>query len=153
MANNDIWTSVRNIALTMTVLSALFFVLNIGVGETYTVITSPADAAVETRDAYGGSIDFIERIGTLGMITIAMGPAGLAAVKARGNGSKVIDQVVQYSLPIVALIAAVNSTDMVTEVIQGDRVWDNFTDAENSWALGNAAALVAALAGWFKGRQ
>lgn len=149
----DLWTQVRNIALTMTVLSALFFVLNIGVGETYNVIVSPEDVDVATEAAYGGSVDFIERIGTLGMVVIALGPAGLAAVKARGNGSKVIDQMVQYSLPIVALIAAVNSTDMVTEVIQGDRIWDNFSDAENSWALGNAAALVAGIAGWLKGRQ
>jgi len=149
----DLWTQVRNIALTMTVLSAIFFVLNIGVGETYNVIVSPEDVDAATEAAYGGSVDFIERIGTLGMVVIALGPAGLAAVKARGNGSKVIDQMVQYSLPIVALIAAVNSTDMVTEVIQGDRIWDNFSDAENSWALGNAAALVAGIAGWLKGRQ
>lgn len=150
---SDLWTQVRNVALTVTVLSAIFFVLNIGVGETYDVITDPANTDATTQAAYGGSIDFIERIGTLGMVVIALGPAGFAGIKARGNGSKVIDQVVQYSLPIVALIAAVNSTDMVMEILSGDRVWANFTDAENSWALGNAAAVVAGFTAWLKSRN
>ncbi len=150
---SSLWTQIRNVALTVTVLSAIFFVLQIGVGETYNVITDPADADATTRAAYGGSIDFVERIGTLGMVVIALGPAGLAAVSARGNGSKLIDQVVQYSLPIVAIIAAVNSTDMVMEILSGDRVWDSFTDEENAWALGNAAAVVAGITGWLRMRN
>lgn len=150
---SDLWTQIRNVALTVTVLSALFFVLSIGVGETYQVITDPVNADTNTTAAYGGSIDFVERIGTLGMVVIALGPAGLAAVKARGNGSRIIDQMVQYSLPIVAVIAAVNSTDMVMEILSGDRVWDSFTDSENAWALGNAAAVVAGITGWLRTRN
>ncbi len=114
---------------------------------------SPVNADTNTTAAYGGSIDFVERIGTLGMVVIALGPAGLAAVKARGNGSRIIDQMVQYSLPIVAVIAAVNSTDMVMEILSGDRVWDSFTDSENAWALGNAAAVVAGITGWLRTRN
>lgn len=157
---SDLWTQIRNVALTVTVLSAVFFVLSIGVGETYSVIVEPTDSDtgisnlnMSTLDAYGGSVDFVERIGTLGMVVIALGPAGLAAIKARGNGSKLIDQTVQYALPIVALIAAVNSTDMIMEIISGDRVWDNFTDSQNSWALGNAAAVVAGITGWLRMRN
>lgn len=150
---------IRNIALTVTVLSALFFVLSIGVGETYDVIVNPTDDAglsnleADTLAAYGGSVDFVERIGTLGMVVIALGPAGLAAFKRSGNGSRIIDQVVQYALPIVAVIAAVNMTDSVMDILQGDRVWDSFSDESNAWNLGNAAAVVAGITAWLNSRQ
>jgi hypothetical protein len=169
--DKDLWTQVRNVALTITVLSALFFVFSVGVGQTYGVITDPAqieaDAALlvssptnetyieadATVATYGGSIDFVERIATVGMVLIVLGPLGLGALKARGNGSKVVDQTIMYSLPIVALIASVTMTDMMMEVIQGDRVWSNFTDSQNAWALGNAGALVAGITGWLKSRN
>ena len=150
---------IRNIALTVTVLSALFFVLSIGIGETYDVIVNPTDDTgasnleAETLDAYGGTVDFIERVGTLGMVVIALGPAGLAAFKRNGNGSKIIDQVVQYALPIVAVIAAVNMTDSVMDILQGDRVWDSFSDESNAWNLGNAAAVVAGITAWLNSRN
>lgn len=150
---STVWTQIRNVALTITVLSAFFFVLNIGVGETYNVIADPSDASAATNATYGGNIDFTERIGTLGMVIVALGPAGLGAIAARGNGARAVDTAVQYALPIVALLAAVNMTDTVIETIQGDRVWDNFTDAENSWVLGNAAALVAGVTGWLRMRN
>lgn len=156
---SSLWMQIRNIALTVTVLSALFFVLSIGIGETYDVIVNPTDDAgasnleAETLAAYGGSVDFIERVGTLGMVVIALGPAGLAAFKSRGNGSKIIDQVVQYALPIVAVIAAVNMTDSVMDILQGDRVWDSFSDESNAWNLGNAAAVVAGITAWLNSRN
>lgn len=127
--------------------------LTVGIGETYSVIADPDEASAATNATYGGSIDFTERIGTLGMVVITLGPAGLGAIAARGNGARAVDQAVQYALPIVALLAAVNMTDTVLEVIQGDRIWDNFTDAENSWVLGNAAALVAGVTGWLRMRN
>ena len=136
---SELYKQVRNISATVLVLSALFFVLSIGIGTTYDVVFDPdqvvEDAAgltgqsnetiadaTEALDAFGGSIDFVERIGTLGMVVIALSPLGLGAVKARGNGSKVIDQTVQYALPIVALIAFVQMSDVIMEVINGDRV-------------------------------
>ena len=169
--SKDMWSNIRNVALTITVLSALFFVFSIGVGETYGVLVDPATTeanaallptaptnetyidAAATVDAYGGSIDFVERIATLGMALIIVGPLGLGAVKARGNGTKVVDNAVQFALPIVAIIAAVTMTDMVTEIIQGDRIWANFTDAQNAWALGNAGAFVGGVSGWLKSRN
>ena len=156
---SSLWMQIRNIALTVTVLSALFFVLSIGIGETYDVIVNPTDDTgasnleAETLDAYGGTVDFIERVGTLGMVVIALGPAGLAAFKRNGNGSKIIDQVVQYALPIVAVIAAVNMTDSVMDILQGDRVWDSFSDESNAWNLGNAAAVVAGITAWLNSRN
>jgi hypothetical protein len=168
---SDLYKQVRNISATVLVLSALFFVLSIGIGTTYDVIFDPeqveADAANLSTDptnetfinadealtAFGGDIDFVERIGTLGMVVIALSPLGLGAVKYRGNGSKVIDQTVQYALPIVALIAFVQMSDTVMEVINGDRVWENFSDAANAWILGNTAALVAGIFGFLMNRN
>lgn len=167
---SDLYKQVRNISGTVLVLSALFFVLSIGIGTTYDVVFDPEqvveDAAGMTGqsnetiidandalDAFGGSIDFVERIGTLGMVVIALSPLGLGAVKARGNGSRVIDQTVQYALPIVALIAFVQMSDVIMEVINGDRVWENFGDAANAWVLGNTAALVAGIFGFLQSRN
>jgi len=168
---SDLWKQIRNISATVLVLSAVFFVLSIGLGTTYDVIFDPeqvdADAAVlatdptnstgldaqEALDAFGGNIDFVERIGVLGMVLIALSPLGLGAIKYRGNGAKVIDQAVQYAVPIVALIAFVTMSDTVMEVINGDRVWENFGDATNAWILGNTAALVAGISSFLRGRQ
>ena len=167
---SDLYKQVRNISATVLVLSALFFVLSIGIGTTYDVVFDPdqvvedaagltgqsnetIEDANEALDAFGGSIDFVERIGTLGMVVIALSPLGLGAVKARGNGSKVIDQTVQYALPIVALIAFVQMSDVIMEVINGDRVWENFTDAANAWVLGNTAALIAGIFGFLQSRD
>lgn len=168
---SDLWKQVRNISATVLVLSAVFFVLSIGIGTTYDVVFDPEqvdmDAAAlaadptnetamdaqEALDAFGGQIDFVERIGVLGMVLIALSPLGLGAIKYRGNGAKVIDQAVQYAVPIVALIAFVTMSDTVMEVINGDRVWENFGDATNAWILGNTAALVSGIAAFLKGRQ
>ena len=167
---SDLYKQVRNISATVLVLSALFFVLSIGIGTTYDVVFDPdqvvedaagltgqsnetIEDATEALDAFGGSIDFVERIGTLGMVVIALSPLGLGAIKARGNGSKVIDQTVQYALPIVALIAFVQMSDVIMEVINGDRVWENFTDAANAWVLGNTAALIAGIFGFLQSRN
>ena len=167
---SDLYKQVRNISATVLVLSALFFVLSIGIGTTYDVVFDPdqvvedaagltgqsnetIEDANEALDAFGGSIDFVERIGTLGMVVIALSPLGLGAVKMRGNGSKVIDQTVQYALPIVALIAFVQMSDVIMEVINGDRVWENFSDAANAWVLGNTAALIAGIFGFLQSRN
>jgi hypothetical protein len=166
----DLWTQVRNIAGTVTVLSALFFVLTVGFGSTYDIVFDPdqitTDAnilatdptnetgldAQATLDAFGGDINFVERIGVLGMVLIVLSPIGLGAVKYRGNGAKVIDQAIQYAMPIVALIAFVTLGDTIMEVINGDRVWENFGDAQNAWVLGNSGALVGGLASFLRGR-
>lgn len=168
---SDLWKQVRNISATVLVLSALFYVLSIGIGTTYDVVFDPEEVennaaalsadptnetlidAAEALDSFGGQIDFVERIGVLGMVVIALSPLGLGAVKYRGNGSKVIDQTVQYALPIVALIAFVTMSDTVMEVINGDRVWENFGDATNAWILGNTAALVSGIAAFLQGRN
>ena len=39
------------------------------------------------------------------------------------------------------------------EVINGDRVWENFTDAANAWVLGNTAALIAGIFGFLQSRN
>ena len=167
---SDLYKQVRNISGTVLVLSALFFVLTIGLGTTYDVIFDPdqvvedaagltgqsnetIEDAAAALDAFGGSIDFVERIGTLGMVVIVLSPLGLGAVKMRGNGSKVIDQTVQYALPIVALIAFVQLSDAIMEVINGDRVWENFSDAANAWILGNTAALISGIFGFLAMRN
>lgn len=166
-----LWTQIRNLSATVLVLSALFFVLSIGLGTTYDVVFDPdtveANAlalstdptnqtlidASEAVDAFGGDIDFVERIGVIGMVLIALSPLGLGAVKYRGNGAKIIDQAVQYAVPIVALIAFITLSDATMQVINGDRVWENFNDASNAWILGNTMAIVSGVASFLKGRE
>lgn len=166
-----LWTQIRNLSATVLVLSALFFVLSIGLGTTYDVVfdpdmveqnalnlsTDPTNQTLidanEAVDAFGGDIDFVERIGVLGMVLIALSPLGLGAVKYRGNGAKIIDQAVQYAVPIVALIAFITLSDATMEVINGDRVWENFNDASNAWILGNTMAIVSGIASFLKGRE
>ena len=80
------------------------------------------------------------------MVLIAVSPVGLGLLKTRGNGARIIDQAVQYAMPIVALIAFITLGDTIMEVINGDRVWENFGDSQNAWILGNTGALVAGIA-------
>ena len=103
---SDLYKQVRNISATVLVLSALFFVLSIGLGTTYDVIFDPEEVstnaaalandptndtyqnAADALTAFGGQIDFVERIGTLGMVVIVLSPLGLGAVSYRNNGSR-----------------------------------------------------------------
>tara|TARA_B100000683_G_C12246050_1_gene455362 strand:- start:165 stop:674 length:510 start_codon:yes stop_codon:yes gene_type:complete len=167
----DLWKQVRNLAATVTVISALFFVLSVGIGTTYDVLTDPelvemnaaqfqnglvndtTTDAMDAVDAFGGDIDFVERIGLLGMVLIAASPVGLGLLKTRGNGARIIDQAVQYAMPIVALIAFITLGDTIMEVINGDRVWENFGDSQNAWILGNTGALVAGIAAFLNMRD
>ena len=74
---SDLYKQVRNISSTVLVLSALFFVLSIGIGTTYDVVFDPdqvvedaagltgqsnetIENAGEALDAFGGTIDFVE---------------------------------------------------------------------------------------------
>ena len=56
-------------------------------------------------------------------------------------------------MPIVALIAFITLGDTIMEVINGDRVWENFGDSQNAWILGNTGALVAGIASFLNMRD
>ena len=56
----DLWKQVRNLAATVTVISALFFVLSVGIGTTCDVLTDPelveANAAQFTSHKNGAML-------------------------------------------------------------------------------------------------
>ena len=148
----DTWSSIGKVAISLAVVASVWFVLEIGLGETYTAITDPTGASAATQTAFGGSIDFVERIATFAMGMVVLGPLGVGALKASRTNPEVVNTAIKFALPIAGLICVVTMTDTLTEFIQGDRVWANFNDAQNAWALAMCSAAVAGIASFIRNR-
>lgn len=52
----DLWKQVRKLAATVTVISALFFVLSVGIGTTYDVLTDPELVEMNAAQFTNGAI-------------------------------------------------------------------------------------------------
>lgn len=146
---------IKNLAVAVAVLSGLFMALNIGIGEAAQVVINPNDPAnplnASTLTVYGGNVDFVDRIATLGVFTTILGTAGLGILTSRNSGSlPFIDTLVKYMPMILGLIAFTAFSTEVFDIIQGDRVWSNFDDATNAYMLFLASSFVAGLVSLLK---
>lgn len=148
----NIYTQVSQVAVALTVIASAWFALEVGLGEVYAAITDPTSVSAATNQAYGGSVDFIERIGTFCLALVALGTSGAGMLSIQRGNPQIVNTALRYSMPIAGLICAVTMTDTLTEFIQGDRVWANFTDAENSWVLAMCSAAVAGVANILRNR-
>ena len=138
---------VKNIATALAVIGGLWMALSIGVGEAVQVVVDPADPAnpldANTTAAYGGSVDFIDRIATAGVFVTILGAAGLGLLTTSSNNPPFVNTVVRYAPVIIGLIAFTAFSDSVFELISGDRVWENYTDGANAYMLFLASSMVA----------
>ena len=142
-------TQVKSIALTIAVLSGLFMaVVGIGLGEAVQVVLDPNDPGnpldANTTAVFGPTgPDFVDRIAVLGVFTTILGGAGLGLLGQSKNNLPFINNTIKWMPIVVGLIAFTAFSTEVFDVIQGNRVWADYSDATNSYILFLASSMVA----------
>lgn len=145
---------VKQIATALAIIGGIFMALSLGLGEVTQVIVDPADPSnpldANTTAAYGGSVDFIDRIATAGVVVTLLGSAGFGLLVTSSNNPPFVNTIVRYAPVIIGLIAFTAFSDQVFELIQGDRAWDTYGNGANGYILFLASSMVAGLVSLLK---
>jgi uncharacterized membrane protein len=140
---------VKNIAVALAIVGGLWMALSLGVGEAVQVVIDPADPLnpldSNTTAAYGGSVDFIDRIATAGVFVTLLGSAGFGILTTSNKNPPFINTLVKYTPVIIGLIAFTAFSTEAFELISGDRVWANYSDATNGYILFLTSMMVAGI--------
>lgn len=140
---------IATIATAVAVLSALWMALTIGIGEAAMVVLDPNDVEnpldANTTAVFGGQVDFIDRVAVLGVFVTILGGAGLGILRPSTDLPPFVNTIVRVMPAIIGLVAFTAFSTEVFEIIQGDRVWENYSDGTNSYMLFLAASFVAGL--------
>tara|TARA_B110000444_G_scaffold251959_1_gene280569 strand:+ start:384 stop:848 length:465 start_codon:yes stop_codon:yes gene_type:complete len=138
---------VKQIAMALAVIGGLWMALSIGVGEAVQVVVDPNDVenplAADTLAAFGGSVDFVDRIATAGVFVTLLGSSGLAIIGISSGNPPFINTTLRYAPVIIGLIAFTAFSDSTWELISGDRTWGDFSDGANAYILFLASSMVA----------
>lgn len=140
---------VKNIAVALAIVGGLWMALSLGIGEAVQVVIDPADTAnpldANTTAAYGGQVDFIDRIATAGVFVVLLGSAGFGLLTTSGGNPPFVNTLIRYTPVIVGLIAFTAFSTEAFELISGDRDWASYSDATNGYILFLTSMMVAGL--------
>ena len=142
-------SQIKQISLAVAFIAGLFMAYQIGFGEAASVVLDPDGTTQATKDVFGGTISILDRLAVLGVWLTVLGSAGLSIIP-RTTSYPAINTLQRYMIPIVGLISFVAFWDQTVEIINGNRVWANYDDATNSYALFLAASFVAAVVDFFR---
>ena len=143
-------TQVKNIAMTVAVLSGIVMALTIGIGEAAQVVINPNSLEnpldPNTSAVFGPSgPDFVDRVAVLGVFVTILGGAGLGIITPSSSNPVFINNLLRQMQVVVGLVAFTAFSTEVFDIIQGNRDWSLYTDAVNSYMLFLASSFVAGL--------
>jgi hypothetical protein len=145
---------VGTIATAVAVLASIWMALSVGIGEASQVVIDPNDPenplSADTLAVFGGQVDFVDRIAVLGVFTTILGAAGLGILRPNGDLPPFANTLIRYMPVIVGLVAFSAFSTEVFEIVQGDRVWGDYSDGTNSYMLFLTASFIAGLASLLK---
>lgn len=140
---------VKNVAMALAIVGGLWMALSLGIGEAVSVVVDPNDPAdplnQTTLDAYGGQIDFIDRIATAGVFVVLLGSAGFGLLTTSSGNPPFVNTLIRYTPVIVGLIAFTAFSTEAFELISGDRDWGSYSDATNGYILFLSSMMVAGI--------
>ncbi len=133
----------------LSVVGAIWFTLEIGISEIVQVLRDSTLVSAGTLVGYGGGIDFVDKIVTFSIIATVVGSAGLG-IYTTSTGSPKVLRMVEKNLPyIIGLVGMVGFWDIALELLQGNRTWSGYTDAENAYALFVSTGMAAGVLTFF----
>jgi len=141
-------TLFKNLAAVLTVLAVLgagWTVLEIGIGESWEIVTSPDEVTAETNATFDGDVGFLDRVMVFAAFATLIGPAGLGIYVAGRNDPEAIKTLQAYLPWIIGVVGIVGFSDLVFDTIMGDRDWDAATSAQNAYALFVATASASGI--------
>ena len=134
-SNKDITKQASTIMSLLSVVAAIWFTLEVGFGEVVQVLRDSNLVQAPTLAAYSGGIDFVDKVVTFTILATIVGGAGLG-IYTTSSGSPSVLRKVEKNLPyIIGLVGIVGFWDIAIELLQGNRQWATFSDAENAYAL------------------
>jgi hypothetical protein len=140
---------IATIATAVAVLAAAWMALTVGIGEAAQIVIDPNDPNnpldANTTAVFNGQPTFIDRVAVLGVFVTLLGTSGLAILRPNKDLPPAINTIVRVMPSIIGLVAFTAFSTEVFEILQGDRVWENYSDGTNSYMLFLAASFVAGL--------
>lgn len=140
---------VKNIAMALAIVGGLWMALSLGIGEAVSVVIDPNDPLdpldSNTTAAYGGQVDFIDRIATAGVFVVLLGSAGFGLLTTSTGNPPFVNTLIRYTPVIVGLIAFTAFSTEAFELISGDRDWGSYSDATNGYILFLSSMMVAGI--------
>ena len=140
---------IGTIATAVAVLAAVWMALSVGIGEAAQIVIDPNDPEnpldANTTAVFGGQPDFIDRVAVLGVFVTVLGGAGLGILRPNSDLPPFVNTIVRTMPTIIGLVAFTAFSTEVFDILQGDRVWGDYSDGTNSYMLFLAASFVAGL--------
>lgn len=137
---NTLFKNLAVVFATLAVVGAGWSVLEIGIQESWNIVTSPDEVNAETNATFDGSVGFLDRIMIIGAIATLIGPAGLGVYVAGKGDPEAVRKLQKFMPWIIGVVGIVGFSDLVFDTIMGDRDWDVATDSQNAYALFVATA-------------
>jgi len=145
MAKNQ-WVAVAaNIALIMTVIGAAWLTVGeLGVGETYDVVTGDSNVSASTNATFGGSVGFADQIVTFGAVISLL--VGMGAISLSGSNPKVFNDIIRYMPLLVATLALIEFSDIINSMLSGTYDFDLYSGGQNALNLFLTGSVIAGVA-------
>lgn len=152
MSQKSALTNLATIAVLATALTALLFVVNVGVGEIYQAVVNPADTAnplaPETMAAFGGDVGTLDRIVALGMVATIVGPAGLGLYSAGRNDPQMLRSAETWMPWLVGAIGLVSFWATSVDILTGNYDFTIGDSNENLFLVYVAFSMLVGILGF-----
>jgi len=147
--NSQAVKTVLAIAIAATVIGAMWMIVEVGLKESWTVVSDPTEVNAETNSTFNGNISFDERLLVGGAFITILGPTGFGAltIGRKGRGQpEFMNTVLRFGPLLIGAIAAVSVGSTVMDVLAGDYDWTaaGVSDGYHAYVLYITGAVVSA---------
>jgi len=148
--NSQAVKTVLAIAIAATVIGAMWMIVEVGLKESWTVVSDPTEVDATTNSTFGGDISFDERLLVGGAFITILGPTGFGALtigrKGRGGQPEFMNTVLRFGPLLIGAVAAVSVGSTVMDVLSSDYDWSaaGVSDGYHAYVLYITGAVVSA---------
>jgi hypothetical protein len=111
----------------------LMFVAEVGIGETFQIITDPSEVNAQTNSTFSGGVSMLDRMAVTGLVITMIGPAGLGIYKASSSDPEAIRKLQKHSGWLIAAVGVIGFWSIIVSVWDNSYDWNTLTDAQNAF--------------------